>query len=120
MLEYCEISDLDIREQYYFDKLNPAYNNLKKVCGLPRGINRRSDTRKRMSLKKAGEFNPLFGKQHSVYTKDLIRLKALGRTHSYETKILMASKKAFSIEVYEKDTDACLGELKKNRYFYFS
>ena len=32
ILEYCEKSDLLVREQYYFDKLNPQYNLL-KVAG---------------------------------------------------------------------------------------
>lgn len=27
VLEYCDISGLDLREQYYFDKLNPVYNS---------------------------------------------------------------------------------------------
>lgn len=113
VLEYCDISDLDLREQYYFDKLNPIYNIFKKVGGLPRGIIRSSDTRKLMSIKKAGEFNPLFGKHHSEYTKDLIRQKALGRKLSEETKLLMASKRGFSIDVYEKCTSIREGELKK-------
>lgn len=30
ILEYCNKSDLHAREQYYFDKLNPQYNILKK------------------------------------------------------------------------------------------
>lgn len=29
ILEYCDKSDLIIREQYYFNKLNPQYNILK-------------------------------------------------------------------------------------------
>jgi group I intron endonuclease len=117
VLEYCEISDLDMREQYYFDKLNPVYNILKKVGGLPRGITRSSSTKDLMSLKKAGKPNPLFGKLHSEYTKNLIRQKALGRKHSLETKTLMASKRGFSIDVFEKYTNINEGEFKKNGSF---
>nr|YP_010121859.1 GIY-YIG endonuclease [Monilinia fructicola]QRF72235.1 GIY-YIG endonuclease [Monilinia fructicola]QYB19426.1 GIY-YIG endonuclease [Monilinia fructicola]QYB19487.1 GIY-YIG endonuclease [Monilinia fructicola]QYB19549.1 GIY-YIG endonuclease [Monilinia fructicola]QYB19611.1 GIY-YIG endonuclease [Monilinia fructicola] len=113
VLEYCNISDLNTREQYYFDVLNPVYNILKKVGGLPRGITRSLDTRNLMSIKKVGESNPLFGKLHSNYTKDLIRQKALGRKHSEDTKLLMASKRGFSIDVYEKCTNITGGELKK-------
>lgn len=29
ILEYCKESDLNDREQYYFDQLNPAYNIIK-------------------------------------------------------------------------------------------
>ena len=32
ILEYCDISELNQREQHYFDKLNPKYNLL-KVAG---------------------------------------------------------------------------------------
>jgi hypothetical protein len=51
-----------LREQYYFDKLNPVYNILKKVGGLPRGTTRTEETKKLMSLKKSGKLNPLYGK----------------------------------------------------------
>ena len=38
ILEYCDISDLLVREQYYFDNLNPEYNILKLAgSSLPTG-----------------------------------------------------------------------------------
>ena len=86
--------------------LNPVYNILKKVGGLARNTTRTEETKKLMSLKKSGKLNPLYGKFHSEETKELIRQKAIGRKYSEETKLLMASKRGFYIDVYEK----CLPE----------
>jgi len=55
-----------------------------------------------MSLKKSKSNNPLFGKDHSEETKELMRQKALGRKHSEETKLLMSTKRGIITEVYEK------------------
>jgi len=109
ILEYCEKSDLSVREQYYFDKLKPVYNILKKVGGLPRGIIRSGETRRLMSIQKTGELNPLYGKSHSEETKELMRQKALGRKYSEISKMLMASKRGFSIDVHEKCSSVAEG-----------
>jgi group I intron endonuclease len=55
-----------------------------------------------MSLKKSKSNNPLFGKDHSEETKELMRQKALGRKHYEETKLLMSTKRGIITEVYEK------------------
>jgi len=47
ILEYCDKSDLIIREQYYFNKLNPQYNIL-KISGSSRGFKHSEDTRKKL------------------------------------------------------------------------
>jgi group I intron endonuclease len=132
ILEYCNISDLLAREQYYFDKLEPEYNILKKA-GSSLGFNHSEETKAKiskalkgiyvgdksalfgrlhleetkelMSLKKAvagAEKNPLYGKIHSEDSKDLIREKALGRKHSDETKLKMNIKKGNLVNIYEK------------------
>ena len=38
ILEYCDKSDLDVREQHYFDTLNPKYNIQKVAGGSSRGL----------------------------------------------------------------------------------
>jgi len=129
ILEYCNISDLLKREQYYFYKLEPQYNIL-KIAGSSLGFNHSEETKAKiskslkgiyvneksalfgrshmeetkvlMSLKKAGVNNPLFGKTHSEDTKDLIREKALGRKHSDETKLKMSSVSGNMVNIYEK------------------
>lgn len=129
ILEYCDKSNLLIREQYYFDKLNPQYNILKtagssqgfkhsdntktKISKSLKGIYtgeksalfgriHQEETKKLMNLKKAGKNNPLFGKFHSENSKDLMRQKALGRKHSDETKLNMSTKRGNTVNVYEK------------------
>ena len=129
ILEYCEISDLTIREQYYFDKLNPQYNILKiagsslnfkhsedtktKISKSLKGVYVKEnsalygsihseDTKNRMSLKKTGDLNPLFGKTHSEKTKELMKQKALARKHSEETKLKMSAFRGNPVNIYEK------------------
>lgn len=129
ILEYCDISDLTLREQYYFDKFNPQYNIL-KVAGSSRNFKHyektktkiskslkgiyvkeksalfgrfhTEETKKLMSLKKKNENNPLFGKTHSEYTIELMKQKALGRVHSEETKLKMSAISGNPVNIYEK------------------
>ena len=64
-------------------------------------------TKEIMSSNRKGELNPLYGKSHSVETKELMRQKALGRKYSEETKLLMrrpssAPKRGNPVNIYEK------------------
>lgn len=129
ILEYCNNYDLLTREQYYFDKLKPQYNILKiagsskshklseetkaKISKALKGIYTGENsalfgrlptekTKELMSLKKAGKNNPLYGKSQSEKTRAPVKLEALGRKHSEDTKLLMSSKRGFSVDVYEK------------------
>ncbi len=45
-----------------------------------------TDTRNKMSISRLGKNNPRFGKPHSEETKEKIRLRAIGRVFSDETK----------------------------------
>lgn len=128
ILEYCDKSDLSVREQYYFDKLNPQYNiktaasskgykhlkdtkikiskALKGVYSGEKsalfGINHSEETKQKISLKKAGKLNPNYGKTPSELSKELIRLKALERKDSDETKLKMSTKHGNPVNIYEK------------------
>jgi len=132
ILEYCGaklLSDLTIREQYYFDKLNPEYNILKiagsslnfkhseetktKISKSLKGVYVKEnsalygrihseETKELMSLKKIGDLNPLFGKIHNEQTKELMRQKALGRKHSEDTKLKMSTAHGNPVHIYEK------------------
>jgi hypothetical protein len=48
ILEYCDKSNLLIREQYYFDKLNPEYNIL-KIAGSSTNYKHSEETKLKMS-----------------------------------------------------------------------
>jgi group I intron endonuclease len=129
ILEYCDITDLTEREQYYLEKLNPKYNTLKtagsslghkhteetklKISKSLKGIyvkeksalfgrTHSEETKAIMALKNSKENNPLFGKTHSDKSKELMRQKALGRKHSEETLLKMSSSKGYPVYIYEK------------------
>ena len=75
ILEYCDEAELLIREQYYFDKLNPKYNIL-KVAGSSLNYNHTQETKAKISNSLKGvyvkEKSPLFGKVHTEETKALM------------------------------------------------
>lgn len=129
ILEYCKVTDLLSREQEYFDKLKPEYNILKiagssfnhkhseetkakiskslkgvyvKEKSLLFGRTATEETKKLMSLTKAKENNPLFGKIHSKSSIELMKKKALGRIHSEETKLKMSAVRGNPLYIYEK------------------
>lgn len=129
ILEYCNISDLTKREQYYLDILNPKYNILKiagsslgykhtektktKISKSLKGIyikeksalfgrTHTEETKIKMSVKKLKEKNSLFGKTHSEETKELMRQKALGRKHSKDTLLKISASKGYPVFIYEK------------------
>lgn len=129
ILEYCDKYNLNMREQYYFNNLNPQYNIL-KIAGSSRGFKHSEETKTKiskslkeiyineksalfgrthreetkilMSLKKTKDNNPLFGKRHSNDTIELIRQKALGKIHSEETKLKMSAIRGIPVNIYEK------------------
>lgn len=132
ILEYCNKCDLDVREQHYFDTLNPQYNIQKVAGGSSKGLILSEETKNKisqalkgvyigdkaywygrsmsaatkeiMSSTRKGELNPLYGKSHSEASKELMRQKALGRKYSEETKLLMSSKRGNPVNIYEKCT----------------
>lgn len=48
--------------------------------------------------------NPLYGKNHSEYTVELMKQKALGRKHSDETKLKISTKHGNPVNIYEKSS----------------
>jgi group I intron endonuclease len=129
ILEYCDKCDLTVREQFYLDKFNPQYNIL-KIAGSSLGYQKSEETKlklskalkgiytgdksalfgrfhteetkKLMSLSKAGENNPLYGKTHSEDTKELMIQRALNRKHSCETKDKMSKTHGNPVNIYEQ------------------
>jgi group I intron endonuclease len=74
ILEYCNKSDLTIREQYYLNKLNLEYNIL-KIAGSSRGFNHSKETKTKISKSLKGiyikEKSVLFGR---IRKKELKKL----------------------------------------------
>jgi len=129
ILEYCDKSNLLVREQYYLDKLNPQYNILKiagsylnskhtedtkaKISKSLKGVYIKEksplfgslhteETKKLISLKKQREINPLFGKTHKESSIELMKQKALDRKHSEDTKLKMNKIRGKPVNIYEK------------------
>src|SRR5437762_13686344 len=56
ILEYCDKYDLIIREQYYFNKLNPQYNIL-KISDRSRDFNHSEETKTKISKSRQVIYN---------------------------------------------------------------
>lgn len=89
-------SELNEREQYYLDNLEPDYNILKYAASFL-GYTPTEEAKTKIS-------QALKGINRSEETKDLIREKALGRKHSEDTKLKMSmsSPRGNPVNVYEK------------------
>lgn len=96
ILEYCGKSELNEREQYYLDNLEPDYNIL-KIAASFLGYTPTEEAKAKIS-------KALKGINRSEETKELIREKALGRKHSEDTKLKMSmsSPRGNPVNVYEK------------------
>lgn len=75
ILEYCDKSDLLLREQYYFDKYNPQYNIL-KIAGSSLGFKHSEETKIKISKALKGVYikkkSSLWGRFHTEETKKLV------------------------------------------------
>ena len=116
ILEYCDVSILLEREQYYIDHLKPNYN-IAKIAGSTLGIPRTEifkeklrqfrkgkvhteETKLLMSINNSGNNNPMYGKKHSDQTKDLIRISKLGRVVDAKTRLLMSTSHGTPVFLY--------------------
>lgn len=129
ILEYCDKSDLKIREQFYIDKLNPQYNilkgagnslnskhlentktkhnkSLKRVSVQEKstliGNLQTEPTIKLMNLKKLKESKPLIGKPSNTKSKELMTQKASNSKQSENTKLKLSVINGNHINIYEK------------------
>lgn len=92
ILEYCDIDDLDEREEYYislYNTINNGYNcesgghenkivsdeTKQKLSEAMKGNHLTEEQKRKMSEAKKGENNPIYGKHRDDETKDKIRLK---------------------------------------------
>lgn len=89
ILEYCDLSVLIAKEQYYIDILNPEYNIL-KIAGSKLGFKHSEATKKRMSISTAKEKHPFYGKKRSEETK---------------LRMSINSKTASTVKIYDINTN---------------
>jgi group I intron endonuclease len=81
ILEYCEVSDLLIREKHYWDIFTPSYNIGKDPTAPMSGRNHSEETKKIISDAKKGKNNPMYGKNHSPETKQIMSDAKKGENH---------------------------------------
>jgi group I intron endonuclease len=107
VLEYCDVSDLDCKEDYYIslhNTLNKAYGyNLITGVGVNRVISeetreklRQANKRRKTFPNMRGENNPLFGKPLSDETKEKIRLARIGTLASEQTRQKLSEQRTGS------------------------
>jgi len=131
ILEFCDVSNLLKREQFYLDLLEPVYN-IAKIAGsnlgfkhskesrakiskalkgspllrsLKLGTTHTEETKNLMSISRSGEKNHHYGKTHTEVSKDLIRKSRIGKTHSTETRLYLSMLKGTTIYLYEINTE---------------
>ena len=104
ILEYCKsINELQEREVFWIDKLNPHYNISKGGYG---NANPSDETRKKLSKASSGKnnamygmvgkLNPFFGQTHSEETKKEIGDKNRGNTYRLGQKASEETKRKIS------------------------
>jgi len=91
ILEYCEISELLTREQFYFDKLKPQYNIL-KIARSSLNSKHSENTKARISKSLKG-----FDDKENLMTQ-----KVLGRKHSEDSKLKKSGISGNPVNIYEK------------------
>lgn len=98
ILEYCEIKDTILREQFYIDVINPSMNILQMagsslgyihseeskslISTKLKGKVRSEEVKLQMSVSRLGENNAFFGKNHSEESLELIRNARANRVRS--------------------------------------
>lgn len=101
ILEYCEKSNLLIRENFYINQLNPQYN-IKKIAVNSLNSKQTEETTKIMSLTKIKQKNVLSVKSHKKSSIELMRLKALDRKYSKDIKLKINVVRGKPVNIYEK------------------
>lgn len=95
ILEYCEISVLIKKEQYYIDYLKPEYNIL-NIANSRLGHKLSEKTKKAVSI-------ALRGKKYKV---NLLKVITKSNAITYETRLKISSRcKGISVKVYDKSNN---------------
>jgi group I intron endonuclease len=92
ILEYCDVSVLIEREQYYLDLFNPEYN-INPTAGNSLGFKHSSESKKKMSAAKNGKIL-------SQNTKKKISTAMTGKIYSQSTKDKISQANGSTIFVY--------------------
>jgi group I intron endonuclease len=108
ILEYCEPTVVLKREQYYLDKLNPAYNTL-KTAGSRYGRKHTLDTKAKISTSIKGDKHPMYRKNHSEESKAKMSAAHMGKTHSEGRKVEVTDTLTGETTIYDSTRSAAKG-----------
>lgn len=117
ILERCNVSELDVREQHYLDVYMPKGNcyNLCPIASSMRGIKRSPETRQRMSESQKGR------KITDAHREKLVQ-SHIGHRHSEETRQRMSEaqkrRPPYSEETLKKKSDAARNISEETRQKY--
>ena len=101
ILEYCDISNLTEREQYYIDLLEPEYNIL-KIAYSREGTKHTERTKSRIGLKSMGR---IYTKEAKLKMKEIAVLRKgvetsfYGKKHSSESLLKMSINRSTQVKV---------------------
>jgi group I intron endonuclease len=101
ILEYCDKSNLLVRENFYINQFNPQYN-IKKIAVNSLNSKQTEETTKIMSLTKIKQKNVLSVKSHKKSSIELMKLKALDRKYSKDIKLKISVVRGKTVNIYEK------------------
>ena len=111
ILEYCEVSELLIREKHYIQLLphTERYNIAKEPSAPMSGRNHSEESKIIMSEAKKGDKNPMFGKNHTEETKTIMSDEKKGEKNPMYGKpkpVGAGTGKVFQkIEVIDKNSN---------------
>lgn len=90
ILEFCDFSQLLIKEKYYFDKLKPEYN----IATDPQApmVGKKHSEEIKISLAKPGELNGMWGRNHDRETRLKISTNRKKAQMTPETRLAWIEK----------------------------
>lgn len=118
ILEYCSLLEVNKREQYYLDLIQPEYNIL-KIANTTLGYKHLEETKFKISTKVKGQNNPFYGKEHShetririseslkMYYKNNIIINPLPKSNETRLKLSLRSK-GVKFEILDKNQNLIL------------
>ncbi len=124
ILEYCDIDELDMREQHYIELYNTMDNGYNSNSGGNSNKNISNETKQKISETHKGSGNPFYGKHHSFETKQKysetrkgIGNNFYGKHHTEETKRKLRESNIGKYDGEKNPNSKAVIQLSKNGEF---
>lgn len=122
ILEYCDIKELILREQYYIDLLTPPYN-INPTAYSRLGSKHSEDSKELMRINNLGDKNPMFGKSHSDEYKVILKERMTknnpmaGKPCNEKVKDIIRKVQSIPLYVYDAKTKLLLYKYDSQKEF---